>query len=127
MDTDLSVRLAAFSWLAEKTAAMGDVLPRTVLQEGFPYENIRVSLVSPQGIHKPRILDLPLSITTTVDSPYKDGFGEDDFLHYHYRGSDPGHPDNVGLRTLMERQRPLIYFAGIATGQYWALWPVFVI
>jgi putative restriction endonuclease len=127
MDTDISVRMAAFAWLTEKTAVLGDVLPRALLQEGFTYENVRVPLVSPQGIHKPRILDLPLSITTTVDGPYNDGFGADEFLRYRYRGTNPNHPDNVGLRTVMTQQRPLVYLAGLAPSQYWAQWPVFVI
>jgi hypothetical protein len=36
-------------------------------------------------------------------------FTEDGFLRYRYRGSDPHHHDNVGLRTAMQRQTPLIY------------------
>jgi putative restriction endonuclease len=127
VDPDLAVRLAAFSWLAEKTTAFGDVLPRSVLQQGFQFENARIPLVSPQGIHKPRILDLPLSITTTLEGPYDDASGPDGFLRYRYRGIDPQHPDNIGLRRVMEQKRPLVYFKGVVPGKYLAVWPVYIV
>ncbi len=127
MDKDLSVRLAAFAWLAEKTESLGDVLPRSLLEDGFIFEEKRVPLVAPQGIFKPRILELPLTITSTSDNPYKDNFGEDGLLSYRYRGTNPNHPDNIGLRRLFEQQRPLIYFFGIIPGQYLATWPVYIV
>jgi putative restriction endonuclease len=126
-DTDLAVRLAAFAWLAEKTAALGDVLPRHLLQQGFSYEGNRVPLVAPQGIFTPRLLDLPLSITTAPEGPYDDVFGPDGFLRYRYRGTDPNHRDNAGLRRVMEQKRPLVYFHGVVPGQYLAAWPVYVV
>src|SRR5687767_5499231 len=115
MDFDLKVRMHAFAWLTDRTQVYGDVLPRTMLEEGFYLDQHRIPLVSPQGIFKPQILDLPLSITTAPHGPYKDEFQE--YVSYKYRGSDPGHRDNVGLRRLMEMQRPLIYFFGITKGQ----------
>jgi putative restriction endonuclease len=127
LDKDLSVRLTAFSWLAEKTESLGDVLPRELLAEGFVFEENRVPLVAPQGIFKPRILELPLSITSTSENPYQDNFGEDGLLSYRYRGTNPNHPDNIGLRKLFELQRPLIYFFGIIPGQYLATWPVYIV
>lgn len=127
MDTDLAIRLAAFAWLAEKTEALGDVLPRTLLAEGFPYAGERIPLVAPQGIFKPRQMELPLSITTTPKGPYHDSFGPDGFLSYRYRGTDANHPDNVGLRKAIERRSPLIYLHGIVAGRYLAVWPVYVI
>ena len=84
-------------------------------------------LVAPQGIFKPKILDLPLSITTTPDSPYADSFSADGYLEYKYRGSDPNHRDNVGLRQVYQKQLPLIYFHGIVPGKYLATWPVFIV
>jgi putative restriction endonuclease len=126
-DLDLAVRLAAFAWLAEKTAALGDVLPRKLLEQGFAYEGTRVPLVAPQGIFTPRLLDLPLSITTVPDGPYDDVYGPDQLLRYKYRGTDPSHRDNVGLRRVMEQKRPLVYFRGVVPGQYLAVWPVYVV
>lgn len=127
MDTDLSVRLAAFSWLAEKTESLGEVLPRSLLEKGFVFEENRVPLLGPQGIFKPRILNLPISITSSPSNPYKDAFGEDGLLSYRYRGIDPNHPDNVGLRKLFEKQIPLVYFFGLIPGQYLATWPVYIV
>jgi len=48
-------------------------------------------------------------------------------LQYKYRGTDPGHRDNVGLRELLERRIPLIYLHGIAKGRYVTAWPVFIV
>lgn len=127
MDIDLQVRLAAFSWLSEQVNSHGDVLPRKLLEQGFEFQNQRIPLVAPQGIFKPQILDLPLSITTAPKGPYDDYFGKDNFLIYRYRGTDSNHRDNVGLRKVFELKRPLVYFHGIEPGKYLATWPVYII
>lgn len=127
MDIDLQVRLAAFSWLAQQVDYQGDVLPRKLLEEGFDFQGQRIPLVAPQGIFKPQILDLPISITTAPKGPYDDYFGTDNFLIYRYRGIDPNHRDNVGLRKVFELRRPLVYFHGIDPGKYLATWPVYII
>lgn len=124
---DLQVRLAAFRWLEQQAQIHGEVLPRTLLAEGFPFNGQQIPLVAPQGIFKPRSLDLPLTITTTPNSPYDDSFSEDGFLTYRYRGTDPQHRDNVGLRTVMARKLPLVYLHGILPGKYVAWWPVYII
>ncbi len=127
-DRDARVRAAAFDWLAETVTLHGDVLPRSLLAQGFVLDGVRVPLVGPQGIFKPRILDeVPLSITTAPEGPYDDAFAPDGLLRYRYRGTDPEHPDNRGLRTCMVRRLPLIYFHGIAPGKYVPAWPVFVV
>ena len=105
----------------------GDVLSREALAQGFFFEDVRVPLVGPQGIFKPRILEFPLSITTAPDGPYDDAFGKDGLLRYRYRGTDPNHRDNRGLRAAMANRLPLVYFHGIARGRYVAAWPVFVV
>ncbi|MDR4499641.1 MAG: HNH endonuclease [Candidatus Scalindua sp.] len=84
-------------------------------------------LVSPQGIFKPKILDLPLSITTAPKGPYDDSFNQEGFLAYKYRGINPEHQDNVGLRKALNKYVPLIYFHGIVPGKYLAVWPVYII
>jgi len=104
----------------------GGVLPRSLLAQGFVYEGTRIPLVAPQGIFKPASMDLPLSITTTADGPYKDAFGPS-LLRYKYRGSDPDHRDNRGLREIMRRREPLVYFHALVQGKYLAVWPVFVV
>jgi putative restriction endonuclease len=105
----------------------GDVLPRTLLQNGFTFRGAQIPLVSPQGIFKPKILNMPLSITTTPQGPYQDSFGTDGLLQYKYRGTDPYHRDNVALRRTFEMGRPLVYFHGIVPGRYLAVWPVYVV
>ena len=124
---DSRVRSAAFDWLSEQVMRYGDVLSREALARGFFYEDARVPLVGPQGIFKPRVLEFPLSITTAPDGPYDDAFAKDGLLRYRYRGTDPNHRDNRGLRAAMANRLPLAYFHGIARGRYVAAWPVFVV
>lgn len=132
---DTRIRLAAFRFLEEQERLAGDegVLPRKILVDGFVYEGHRVPLMGPQGIFKPRVLrEIPLSITTVAvvegeTRPYDDAFGEDGLLRYRYRGTDPRHHENVGLRLAMQRRVPLIYFHGIVPGLYVAEWPVYIV
>jgi putative restriction endonuclease len=135
MADDAQVRMAAFRFLEEQRRVAADegVLRRQVLVDGFLYEGQRVPLMGPQGIFKPRVLrDIPLSITTVAVAegetrPYDDTFGEDGLLRYRYRGTDPRHHENVGLRLALQRQVPLVYFHGIVPGRYVAEWPVYIV
>lgn len=134
-DRSALVRLAAFRFLEEQVRLAGDdkVLRRSVLEAGFTYAGQRVPLVGPQGIFKPRLIEeIPLSITTVPivygeDRPYDDAFGDDGLLRYRYRGTNPAHHENVGLRLAMQRQVPLIYFHGVIPGLYMAEWPVYIV
>ena len=131
-DLDTAVRLAAFQFLEEQVRFHGEVLPLDVLRQGYFYDGVQVPLVSPQGIFKPKVLSVPLSITTVPPSerkprPYDDGVAEDGTIYYKYRGTNPRHTDNVGLRTARERKIPLVYFHGIIPGRYLAVWPVFIV
>lgn len=132
-DRDTAIRAAAFAWLAEQTRRLGsDVMPRAVLAQGFIFEGTRVPLLGPQGIFKPAAMaHAPLTISTVPrvegrDAPYDDQI-TDDGLIYRYRGADPNHRDNVGLRRAMEWQLPLIYFLGLVPGQYLAIWPAYIV
>ena len=125
---DMRVRIAAFEWLLNLVRRHGDVLPRELLAAGFILDGVRVPLVGPQGIFKPRVLTgIPLSITTVPGGPYDDSFEADGLLQYRYRGTDPLQADNVGLRRAMEKRIPLVYFHGIVPGKYMAAWPVYVV
>ena len=127
MSADTDIRAAAFSWLSEQAARHGDAVPTGTLRDGFSYRDERVTLVGPSGIWKPRVLDLPLSITSIPDGPYDDSFTAEGFLSYRYRGTDPHHRDNVGLRELCRTRTPLIYFHGVAHARYMPVWPVFIV
>jgi putative restriction endonuclease len=128
---DEAVRAAAFAWIGDQVRRHGgEVLPRSLLAEGFVFEGTRIPLVGPQGIFKPAALELPLSILTVPrvlgrEAPYNDGITEDGLVYQH-RGVNPNHPDNVGLRRAMERQVPLIYFFGLVPGRYFTVWPAYV-
>ncbi len=124
---DDRVRGAAFDWLARQVSIHGDVLPRAILAQGFEFDRRRVPFISPQGIFKPALMQVPLSITTSPKSPYDDAIGPDNLLRYRYRGTDPSHRDNTGLRFAMRNNLPLVYFHGIVPGRYLAMWPVYVI
>ncbi|BAS26347.1 HNH endonuclease [Limnochorda pilosa] len=125
---DARVRSEAFRWVAEQVARYGDVLPRALLLQGFVLDGQRIPLLGPQGIFKPRVLrEIPLSITTAPGGPCDDAFDRDGLLRYRYRGTDPDHPDNRGLRLAGQRAVPLIYFHGVVPGEYLAAWPVYVV
>jgi putative restriction endonuclease len=130
---DAAVRAQAFEFLQEQSAIHGDALPRDILVQGFSFRGTRVPLMGPQGIFKPAVLpDIPLSITTAPivegkPRPYEDEMGTGGLIKYKYRGMDPQHRENVGLRLAMQRQVPLVYFYGLVPGQYTAEWPVFIV
>jgi putative restriction endonuclease len=123
---DDQIRLAAFNWLEQQTTIYGDVLYRNILEKGFIFKDEKITLLGPQGIWKPKTMNYPLSITSTGNR-YEDSKTSDGFLKYKYRGSDPNHPDNKGLRNLILTKKPLIYFLGIVPGKYLVSWPVYVI
>ena len=126
-DHDARIRAAAFEWLARQTDIYGEVVPRDVLLKGFEFEAQRVPIVAPQGIFKPRLMELPLSITTSPNSPYDDGIGADNLLRYRYRGDNPLHRDNVGLRVAMQYELPLVYCHGVVRSRYVVMWPVYIV
>jgi putative restriction endonuclease len=132
-DLDTRVRTQAFQFLTEQTRLHGEVVPRDLLERGFDLEGRRVPLIGPQGIFKPAVLaEMPISITTVPvregeARPYDDGVGPDGFLRYRYRGTDPGHRDNEGLRLAMGRGAPLIYLYGVTPGRYMPVWPVYIV
>jgi putative restriction endonuclease len=132
-EIDRRVRVAAFEFLRKQTELHGETLPRTMLAEGFILDGQRVPLIGPQGIFKPAALpEVPLSITTVPEveqraRPYEDEIGDDGLVRYRYRGSDPNHRDNAGLRLALQRGTPLVYLYGIVPGEYMPIWPVFIV
>lgn len=132
-DLDARVRAGAFQFLKEQAQLRGDVLQREILAQGFLFEGRRVPLIGPQGIFKPAVLpEMPLSITTVPEiegkrRPYDDQIGDEGLLRYRYRGTDPAHRDNAGLRLAMQRRAPLVYLYGVVAGRYMPSWPVYVV
>ena len=125
--TDALIRRAAFEHLTHLREVEGELLSWRTLSQGLEFRGERVHLVSRQGIFKPRQLVLPLSIRTSANSPYTDSLGDGDVLRYAYRGTDPAHRENVGLREAMRTRTPLVYFHSIVEGRYLVSWPVYVV
>ncbi len=127
-DDDHSIRMATFQWLNRQIAIHGEeVLPRALLANGFVYQNIRIHLLGPAGIWKPKFMELPLSISTTPGGPYEDSDIRSGLFEYRYQGDDPLNWYNRGLREVMRRGLPLIYFNSAIPGRYHAMFPVYII
>lgn len=129
MANDTEIRLAAFKWLKEQIMFHGEVLPWALISEGFQFKGEQIHLIGASGIWKPKMMDLPISITTKFDGPYQDSFSKEGLLMYRYRGGyqDVNHRDNEGLRQIMRQNIPLIYFCGVAKGRYFTSFPVYII
>jgi len=126
--SDHAIRAYAFDWLADQVSIHGEVLPRRpLLEKGFEYKGDQISLLGATGIFKPAQMSVPLSITTTPKSPYKDEVDENGFIDYRYRGNNPRFWDNQGLKKAMREQIPLIYFLGVVENRYLAFWPAFIV
>lgn len=126
-EADREIRLRTFDWLTRQRDEFRETLSRTEL-ESFTLDGRRIPLVGPSGIWKPAACELPLSITTTVGGPYDDTFDRRaGTLRYAYRGLDPQHRDNRGLRRAMVERAPIVYFHAIEPGSYVAAYPVFVV
>jgi putative restriction endonuclease len=132
-DFDHRVRMAAFNFLTKQVELHGETLPISVLRKGFDFEKHEVKLIGPQGIFKPAILpEIALTITTApviegVPRPYEDSVNHDGLILYRYRGKDPQHRENRGLRKAMVDKVPLIYLFGVVPGRYMPVWPVYVV
>ena len=124
---DQRVRTAAFGWLANQVSSEDGVVSSDVMRRGFDYGGKRVSLMSQVGIFQPASMDFPISIMTSLKDPYKDKIGPDKLLRYKYQGTDPNNRFNRGLRGTMTHQLPLVYFRGLVTKRYSAIWPVYVV
>lgn len=126
-DTDGEIRRAVFEWLTDRRDDHGEVFTRQELSN-YEYKGVRVPLVGPQGIWKPAVCDLPISITTVYGGPYADSASDPSGrLTYAYRRTGPDHRDNRDLRVAMRDRIPLVYFLGLETGGYVAAYPSFVV
>jgi putative restriction endonuclease len=130
---DLAARIASFRFLEQQCALRSEgIVTRQILAEGFEFRGHRLRLIGPQGIFKPAFLEMPISITTVPvvegkPRPYDDEIGTEGTIKYRYRGTEPEHPDNAGLRRVMRERVPLIYNYGIVPGEYLPVWPVYVV
>jgi putative restriction endonuclease len=128
---DDEIRAAALAQVRRLRDTYGGRIPRSALMEGITLHGERIPIWNYQkGIFKPAALGslgATLSIHTSASSPYDDVHDADvGSIAYKYRGTDPMHPDNVGLRRAMERRLPLIYLVAVDPGVYDVIAPVYV-
>ena len=137
-DLDSSMRMAAFEQV-KKLSVIYTHLPAEEIRKGFSFEGRRIPLVNPQrGIFKPKKMKFLLSIKTVFPRPggkvwYEDQidihrkiFESLESIDYAFMGTNPDAADNKWLREAYENKTPVIYFLGIAPGQYQVIAPVFI-
>jgi len=128
MEEEFKIRMAAFRWLKDNERSDKNVFHGQELAEGFNYSGRRITLKGQTGIWFPKGFQMPISITTRKNGPYPtDGISEDGVLTYAYRGTDPNHHDNIGLRNACKTRTPLIYFNEVHDSIYEAAWPIIII
>jgi putative restriction endonuclease len=142
-ERDIELRRAALHHVRELQRRFDDLVPVAVLREGFQFHSRRVSLGSfYSGIFRPKEMSgsAALSLVTAAPrvgrpAPYEDAFDQV-AGRFTYRFRDPqgssavaarqAEADNGTLVAAHELGVPLIYFRGIAPGQYAIVAPVFV-
>jgi putative restriction endonuclease len=129
-DEDAEIRAAAMAYL-DSLGGEGSVFTSKQLQ-AFTFQGRRIPLIVQAGIRTVRGFDTALTIRTAysrnpADAPYQDVQGEDGYMRYKWRGTDPNLADNRCGRAAMERGLPLIWFVGVNSGLYLAIYPVWLV
>ena len=142
-DRDAHIRQSALTRVRELQRRYDDLVPLEALCEGFVHEGKRISFGSfYNGIFRPKELSGPAALCLVTSppkegrpAPYEDAFDEETG-RFSYRFRDPreasrvaaaqAEADNRALVAAYELGVPLIYFRGIASGQYAVVAPVFV-
>ncbi|MCV7734961.1 HNH endonuclease [Micrococcus luteus] len=130
----VGLRAAAIEWLEQRTFDRQISLKRDDIAE-FRWQGESFRLIPPmQGIWKPRGFEATLSIVTAYRAPgqkrpYEDGVVADGLIRYKWRGDNPQHPENVGLRRAMQLRSPIIWFIGIGgkPPEYQVVAPVYLV
>ena len=134
-DPDHALRMAANEAARRLSHRYDDLVPLRELRVGFVFEGQRASFGSFQrGIYRARRQSGPAALTLTTapivpgkPRPYDDRLeAETRTMIYHYRAGPIDQPDNRALRAAHAEQVPLVYFYGVAAGQYAVIQPVFV-
>lgn len=140
IDPDEPLRAAAFAALEKLSRRHAGRIPWSALQSGFPTLDGQQVLFAnrAQGIFKPRQMSGALSIRTTVPRAGRSSWYSDQDVDSANLDDDTGlvrydlargglnHPSNRALREAMRRRAPLIYFIGLAPGEYRPVFPVWI-
>ena len=138
-EPDDRMRMAAFEQV-RILSTVDNHLSAEQIKKGFIFEGRRMPLVNPQrGIFKPKEMKFLLSIRTVFPKPggkvwYEDQidihrkiFENLESVDYAFMGTNPNAAENRWLREASENQTPVIYFLGIAPGQYQVISPAFIV
>jgi len=140
---DRRLRLAAFDRARELSRRYDDLVPLPVLKQGFTFDGRRISFGSFfSGIYRPKELHGPAALALVTappkagrPAPYEDTFDEAaGRFEYRFRDAGSSSPqalaqaqaDNLKLTEAHRLNVPVVYFRGIAPGQYTPLHPMFV-
>jgi putative restriction endonuclease len=135
VDPDLALRQAAITRAQELSDAHDGLVPLRALREGFHFRGQRISFGSfYKGIHRPKEMTgrAALTLMTAAEKPGQPRPYDDEIdldggaILYHYRAGAVDQPDNRALEAAHDLQSPLIYFRGMAPGQYVIIAPVFI-
>ncbi len=107
-------------------------ISRTSLANDFYVGDFRFPLIDRgRGIRKPLGWTTALSILTAVPKarvrPYEDATGADGLQRYKLRRDQLGSSENESLRNAVRRETPLMWFVGVAPGQFNVIAPVYLI
>jgi putative restriction endonuclease len=140
---DHELRTAALDRVRDLQRRYSDLIPIVVLQEGFRWRGQRVSF-GPfySGIFRPKEMASPAALCLVTappkqnrPAPYEDEFDEaSGRFTYRFRDAQSdslpalqaAERDNRALIAAYDLGEPLIYFRGIAPGQYAAVAPAFI-
>lgn len=140
IDPDEPLRAAAFAALEKLSRQWAGRIPWSALQSGFSTpdgQKVRFANRA-QGIFKPRQMSGALSIRTTVPRAGRSAWYSDQdadsanldhdtgLVRYDLARGGLNHPSNRALREAMRRRAPLIWFIGLAPGEYRPVFPVWI-
>ena len=140
IDPDEPLRAAAFAALEKLSRRHAGRIPWSAIDAGFPTadgEQVRFANRA-QGIFKPRQMSGALSIRTTVPRAGRSSWYRDQdagsasldhdtgLVRYDLARGGLNHPSNRALREAMRRRAPLIWFIGLAPGEYRPVFPVWI-
>jgi putative restriction endonuclease len=131
MDED-AVRAVAIEWVQQRSLDGTVPISRDALANDFYIGVTRFPLIDRgRGIRKPLGWSTALSILTTFPKrgarPYEDATGADGLHRYKLRRDQLGTAENESLRNAVHLEVPIIWFVGVATGQFNVVAPVFLI
>lgn len=126
------MRALAIEWVHQRSLDGTVPISRDALANDFHIGDTRFPLIDRgRGIRKPLGWSTALSILTVFPkggvSPYADSTGADGLHRYKLRRDQLGTRENESLRNAVHLEAPLIWFVGVAPGQFNVVAPVFLI